>query len=339
MEVNGETFEIYGKTVIRENLVKSTGMRRTMQQGQLDKLLRTVGQGQIAYGVYEFGHNLTKTNISYEHFLPHAVAVDINYNISTYSHFLEHFKGWRQLLQELLGSDYGRLLQEFLTEIYDQQIGERNGIPNLKALAEAWRCEFYRYSIRQDSFQILDQAEVYDPKSMTLSDWLNILRFQYADYKSSLTVMKEMEFTQNKLISKVVEAKPLGHKPKIVLPAEQKAGRVETNVGKDKKAPAKVLAAPAPAPANKGKAGEKRKTPARDVSVNVCIRDLLNHYGASQQVARPTPCRYIHCKDIVQDTSKQVILKRFQGVAPKLSLTEATITLMTKKIDSDSRFK
>ena len=165
---------------------------------------------------------------------------------------------------------------------------------------------------------------------MALNDWLDILRSQYADYKSSLTVMKEMEFTQNKLISSVVEAKPLGHKPKVVLPAEQ-------NVGKDKKAPAK--ATPAPAPAKKAKAGEKRKTPARDVSTTICIGDLLNHYGASQQVACPTPCRYVHYKDIVQDTSKKVVLQRFQGVAPKLSLTEATIALMTKKINSDSKFK
>ena len=66
---------------------------------------------KIAYGIYEFGHNLTKTSVRCEHFLPHAVAVEINYNISTYAHFLEHFKGWRQLLQELLGQDYGRLLQ------------------------------------------------------------------------------------------------------------------------------------------------------------------------------------------------------------------------------------
>jgi hypothetical protein len=95
--------------------------------------------------------------------------------------------------------------------------------------------------------------------------------------------MKEMEFTQNKLISKVVENEPLGH--------------------------------------------------------NVCIGDLLNHYGASQQVACPTSCRYVHYKDIVQDTSKQVVLQRFLGVAPKLSLTETTITLMTKKINSDSKFK
>ena len=180
---------------------------------------------------------------------------------------------------------------------------------------------------------------MYDPKSMTLNDWLNILRFQYADFKSSLTVMKEMEFTQNKLLSKVVEARPLGHKPKVVLPAEPKAIRVEANVGKDKKAPAKATPAPAPAPAKKAKAGEKRKAPARDVSINVCIGDLLNNYGASQQVACPTPCRYVHYKDIVPGTSKQAVLQRFQGVAPKLSLTEATIALMTKKINSDSKFK
>ena len=394
MEVNGETFEIYGKTVIRENLLKSTGMRRTMQQGHLVKLLQTAGHGtygnnitaaniidgvvkladdgntasifsklntavhhnklqvtlqawrqhpdlheKVAYGIYEFGHNLTKSSVRCEHFLPHGVAVEINYNITTYAHFLEHFKGWRQLLQELLGPDYGRLLQEFLTEMYDQQIGERNGLPYLKALVEAWRCEFHHYSIRQAPFQRQDQPAVYDPRTMTHNDWLTILRLQYADYKGSLTVMKEMEFTQNKLLSKIVEPKPLGHKPKAALPAEQKVGRVEAKVGKDKRAPAKALVAPAPAQAKKGKAGEKRKSPTRDVSVNVCIGDLLNHYGANQQVACPTPCRYVHHTDIAQDTSRQMILQRLQGVAPKLSLTETTIAFMTKKIAADPKFK
>ena len=394
MEVNGETFEIYGKTVIRENLLKSTGMRRTMQQGHLVKLLQTAGHGsygnnitaaniidgvikladdgttasifsklntavnhnklqvtlqawrqhpelheKIAYGIYEFGHNLTKTSVRCEHFLPHGVAVDINYTISTYAHFLEHFKGWRQLLHELLGPDYGRLLQEFLTEMYDQQIGERNGLPYLKALAEAWRCKFYRYSIRQDPFQRMDQTTVYDPRTMALSDWLTILRLQFDDFKGSLTVMKEMEFTQNKLLSKVVEPKPLGHKPKVALPAEPKAARVDANGGKEKKAQAKALLVPAPAPVKKARAGEKGRSPARDVAVSVCIGDLLNHYGANQQVACPTPCRYVHYKDIAQDTSRQVVLQRFQGVAPKLSLTEATIALMTKKITADPRFK
>jgi hypothetical protein len=176
---------------------------------------------------------------------------------------------------------------------------------------------------------------------MTLNDWLAILRLQYADYKSSLTVMKEMEFTQNRLLSKVVEPKPLGHKPKVALPAEPNAGHVEAKAGKDKKAPAKALIAPAPAPApgKKAKANEKRKSPTHDVSITVCIGDLLNHYGANQQVACPTPCRYIHHKDIVQGTSRQMILQRLQGVAPKLLLTETTISFLTKKITADPKFK
>jgi len=109
-------------------------------------------------------------------------------------------------------------------------------------------------------------------------------------------------------------------------------------VGNDKKAPAKALVAPAPAPApaKKAKAGEKRKSPTRDVSVTVCIGGFLNHYV---QVAYPTPCRYIHHKDIAQDTSRQMILQRFQGVAPKLLLTETTIAFMTRKITADPKFK
>jgi hypothetical protein len=151
--------------------------------------------------------------------------------------------------------------------------------------------------------------------------------------------MKEMEFTQNKLIGKVVEPRPLGYKPGVVLPAEPKAGRVDANVAKDKKAPIKALVAPAKAPAKKVKKGEKRKSPTRDASANVCIGDLLNHYDANQQVTCPTPCRYVHHKDITQDTSRQMVLQRFQGVAPKLSLTEATIAFMTKKITADPKFK
>jgi hypothetical protein len=110
-------------------------------------------------------------------------------------------------------------------------------------------------------------------------------------------------------------------------------------VAKDKKAPVKAMVAPAQAPAKKVKEVEKRKSPTRDVSVNVCIGDLLNHYGANQQVACPTACRYVHHKDIAQDTSRQTVLQRFQGVAPKLSLTEATIAFMTKKINADPKFK
>jgi len=179
MEVNGHTFEIYGKTAIRENLTKSTGIRRLMQTGHMVTLLKTSGHGsyrntitaaniidgvikladdnnatsifsklksavnhnklqvalqagwqhidlheKIAYDVYEFGHNLTKNSVRSEHFLPITVATEINYNITTYLHFVEHFKGWRILLHELR-----ILLQQFLTEMYDEHIGKNMASP------------------------------------------------------------------------------------------------------------------------------------------------------------------------------------------------------------------
>ena len=56
MEVNGHTFEIYGKTAIRENLIKSTGIRRLMQTGHMVTLLRTSGHGS-------YGNTITTANI------------------------------------------------------------------------------------------------------------------------------------------------------------------------------------------------------------------------------------------------------------------------------------
>jgi hypothetical protein len=389
MEVNGHTFEIYGKTAIRENLIKSTGIRRLMQTGHMVTLLRTSGHGsygntitaaniidgvikladdnnatsifsklntavnhnkiqvalqawwqhtdlheKIAYGVYEFGHNLTKNSVRCEHFLPLAVATEINYNITTYLHFVEHFKGWRILLHELLGPRFGKLLQQFLTEMYDEHIGEKNGVPYLKALSEAWRCEFYRYSIRQDTFQIIGQSTVYDPQTMTTEDWLALLCLMWDDFKSSLTIIQEFEFNQNKIVNKVIECKPLGHKPKAALPQDVKVHKDEVKVRKDKKAPIKLAT---PVPLKKVKFEEiKKKPPARD---NVCIGDLLNHYGASQQIACQSPCKYIHYTDIPHDMTKQSILQRFQGVAPRLALTDATVAFVTSKIKADTKYK
>jgi len=153
MEVNGHTFEIYGKTAIRENL-KTSGhgsYRNTITAANIiDGVIKLVDVNnatsifsklniavnhnklqvarlawwqhtdlheKIAYGVYEFGHNLIKNSVRSEHFLPITVATEINYNITTYLHFMEHFKGSRILLQQ------------FLTEMYDEHIWEKMASP------------------------------------------------------------------------------------------------------------------------------------------------------------------------------------------------------------------
>ena len=163
-------------------------------------------------------HHLTEIDIIDWLLQGLAVATEINYNITTYLQFVEHFKGWKILLHELLGPRFGKLLQQFLTEMYDEHIGEKNGVPYLKALSEAWRYEFYRYSTRQDTFQIMGQTIVYDPQTMTTEDWLALLRLMWEDFKNSLTVLQEFEFNQNKVVNKVNDCKPLGHKSKAALP-------------------------------------------------------------------------------------------------------------------------
>ena len=70
-----------------------------------------------------------------------------------------------------------------------------------------------------------------------------------------------------------------------------------------------------------------------------CVGDLLNHYGATQQIACKSPCKYVHYKDIPSGIAKDAVLQRFQGVAPKLELNEATVALMIRKIQADSKFK
>jgi len=69
-----------------------------------------------------------------------------------------------------------------------------------------------------------------------------------------------------------------------------KVGKVEAKVRKDKKASIKLLVTPVPAKKVKFEEN-KKKPPARD---NICIGDLLNHYGANQQIACQSPCKYIH---------------------------------------------
>ena len=164
---------------------------------------------------------------------------------------------------------------------------------------------------------------------MTTEDWLALLCLMWEDFKNSLTIIQEFEFNQNKVVSKAIDCKPLGHKPKAALPADVKVGKVEAKVGNNEKVPVKLLATPLPA--RKVKIEEnKKKPPARD-GVNICFGDLLNHYGATEQIVCQSPCKYIHYK--------QSILQRFQAMAPRLALTDATIALVTRRVNADTKFK
>ena len=93
----------------------------------------------------------------------------------------------------------------------------------------------------------MGQTIIYDPQTMTTEDWLAFLCLMWGDFKNSLAVIQEFEFNQYKVVNKVIDCKPLGHKPKTALPGDVKVVKVEAKVGKDNKAPVKLLATPVPA--------------------------------------------------------------------------------------------
>ena len=71
---------------------------------------------------------------------------------------------------------------------------------------------------------------------------------------------------RTKVVDKVIDCKPLGHKPKAALPGDVKVGKVDAKVGKDKKAPVKLLATPLPA--RKVTFEEHKKKPPERDAVN-----------------------------------------------------------------------
>ncbi len=95
--------------------------------------------------------------------------------------------------------------------------------------------------------------------------------------------MHEFEFNQNKSTSRVIDHKPLGYKAKA--PAiDPKVVRVEAKGANEKRVQAQAKEQNLPAPAKKARPDNGRK-PAQDADVALCFGDLLNHYGASQQIA------------------------------------------------------
>ena len=52
---------------------------------------------------------------------------------------------------------------------------------------------------------------------------------------------------------------------------------------------------------------KKPRSPA-ERHISVCVADLLQHYGASQQVICASSCPYVHYKSVPHGTAKDAIL-------------------------------
>jgi len=173
---------------------------------------------------------------------------------------------------------------------------------------------------------------------MVVDDWIEVMGKQFVDFKSNLCVQKEMEFNYAQAQYKVVEPKAMGHKskpgqhdiqPKLVGGKQPKVADLQ--VGKQRQLKKDAQKRP-----------DVKKKPGGQVddNVNVCVADLLNHYGASEQaVCSKKPCKYVHYDALPSKTSKEGVLKTCQYVASAMKLSEATKTWLANQVNKDKKFQ
>jgi hypothetical protein len=292
----------------------------------------------MAYQKYQLVANMTDDSIRSVHFLQVKLALERNYTLHSWHDWLLHLEGYKQFVHELYGHKYSLFWQGVILEIQNYRIGERNSVAYLDALSNAMRTQLYHFASRDTSFTAPGERVLRHPQKMLVDDWIEVMGAQFADFKNNLNVQKEMEFNYAQLQYKVMEPKALGHKPKLVqqdiqhkLAGGKQPKIADLPVGK-KKPPKKE--------AQKRPDAKKQPGGQIDGTVNVCVADLLNHYGASEQaVCSKKPCKYVHYDALPSKTPREGVLKTCQYVASAMKLSEATKTWLTNQVNKDKKFQ
>ena len=292
----------------------------------------------MAYQKYQLVANMTDESIRCVHFLQHKLALERNYTLHSWHDWLLHLEGYKQFVHELYGHKYSTFWQNVILEVQSSHIGERNSVPYLDALSNAMRTQLYHFASRDTPFTAPGESVVRHPHMMVVDDWIEVMGKQFVDFKSNLCVQKEMEFNYAQTQYKVVEPKAMGHKskpgqhdiqPKLVGGKQPKVA--DLPVGKQRQLKKDAQKRP-----------DVKKKPGGQVddNVNVCVADLLNHYGASEQaVCSKQPCKYVHYDALPSKTSKEGVLKTCQYVASAMKLSEATKTWLANQVTKDKKFQ
>jgi hypothetical protein len=194
------------------------------------------------------------------------------------------------------------------------------------------RAQLYHFASRDIPFKAPGEQFLRYPQKMTNTEWTEVMLAQFVDLQAKLTIQQEMAFNYSQAHFKVHEPKPMGHKPK-----GQQDVNLKPAVVKQPNVAAREVKL------QQKKKRERKKRPAahveEDAYVNVCVADLLNHYGASEQVKCKTPCRYTHYDALPSKASRSGILKRSMIVADMMKLSSETKAFLKTSIGKDKKFQ
>ena len=287
----------------------------------------------MAYQRYQLVANMTEDSIRSVHFLQLKLAVERNYVLASWNDWVMHLEGYKQFVHELYGTIYSTCVQNMVLEVQSLRLGERHSVTYLDVLSNAFRTQLYHFASRDISFKAPGQQEVRHPQKMTPTEWVDVMNALWTDFKGKLNVQQEMSFNYSQSQFKLTDPKPMGHKIKLVqqiLQQKPAEGKLANDAVKaDKRSP------------QPGKKQRAKKSPgaAKDDTIYVCVADLLNHYGSTEQIQCKTPCRYIHYDNLPPKTSRSGVLKRSMFVADALKLSEATKTWLRGKISKDKKLQ
>ena len=102
----------------------------------------------------------------------------------------------------------------------------------------------------------------------------------WSNLKTDLNLVDEMVYMQGLAARGIELPKAFGHKPKQKALADAKTPQDNRN----KQA----------VPKKEKPQVDKKRSPRSDTGDALCVADLLNHYGSSQQIACEVPCKYPH---------------------------------------------
>ena len=295
----------------------------------------------VVHVKFNMSHSMVLHSVHSCHFLTLADAVRTHYKILTYQDWINHIMGWKITWQELLGQPYGDCLQIIYTEIQNSQIGQHCNVAYLVALSDRWRAQVYHFASGGVVFSLEGSTLRWDPSTMKASDWVQLINFLWQEFKSNISVAKQLEYAHLQAAYQVKAPVPFGQKAKAVAPHVPLVGKGAQVINQNPPAmveKAKNKKGGRTAKDKKEAKDKKPRSPAeRDISV--CVADLLQHYGASQRVVCASPCPYVHYKSVPQGTAKEAVLRTVKFLRKAFDLTEETIQLLKKKITTDPKFK
>ena len=117
--------------------------------------------------------------------------------------------GLRITFEQILGISYGEVIQSIISDIQQNNVGQLFDIDYLVVLTIQWNALLHQYSSHRTVFRVWGSTTDYDPSTMIVTDWHDVMRQLWLALKSFLTFAQQQEHNLINEKFKIPRLKPL----------------------------------------------------------------------------------------------------------------------------------